>query len=371
LDAPTFHPDVNSLFLLFPHIKGEIEAFVVEMTMFGDGDTVLSPRFSGLWCSSGVSTRKVHAGIINLGEYLFIGLGGKHVCELMFEGWSIYIQPVPKTLQFPPHVQSPEYHFDHHLCMVRTDGSQFSAEDAEKRIHRLCSFLSFCRGGWVSTALATGLDDSGELAVAEWGTGQVSAASASISGWLDKIQGGEMSILYPAFCTRMADESFAETFGIVLYWYIRSDTNNVGPDGGLILLQTALERIAWHVLVHERHALNAEGFGRLTASDQLRLLLTMLSIPTQIPVQLEAISALGRSNAADGPQCLTLIRNSLVHPPRKPPGHKTYPYYEAYTLAKWYLELILLRSFGYDGKYSNRTNRRWTGELEPVPWAKG
>ena len=46
------------------------------------------------------------------------------------------------------------------------------------------------------------------------------------------------------------------------------------------------------------------------------------------------------------------------------------PYYQAYTLEKWYLELAVLALCGYTGSYNNRTSsQRWVGQVERVPWA--
>ena len=47
----------------------------------------------------------------------------------------------------------------------------------------------------------------------------------------------------------LVDPSWRELLGQVIYWYLRGDTNDVGPDGACILLQVALERLAWHLLV--------------------------------------------------------------------------------------------------------------------------
>lgn len=370
VDGLPFRPETDSVLLQFPQMPNEIQAIKAVLNPFLDKPSILSPRYSRSWIGNGQMIRKVHGGIVNLGGFAFRGRGQDHACELASnDGWRVELQPVSHTLEFPPQIQSPEYRFTHHFSLVRADEHPFSAENVEEQISKLCTFLSFCRGAWVSTALTTGVDDSGALAYAEWGTGKLSPPVSEPS-WLDQLHGVEMAAFYPAFCARIADQAFAETFRIALYWQIRSNPDNVGPDGGLILLQTALERIAWHVLVRERRALNAEGFGRLTACDQLRLLLTVLSIPTSIPDQLIEAAKLGRTNGADGPQCLTLIRNSLVHPPKKLASHPEYPYYEAYVLAKWYLELVLLRLLGYEGTYSNRTKRRWAGQVEPVPWRK-
>jgi hypothetical protein len=44
--------------------------------------------------------------------------------------------------------------------------------------------------------------------------------------------------------------------------------------------------------------------------------------------------------------------------------------YEASDLGLWYLELVLLAIFGYQGPYINRLQKvHQNGETEPVPWS--
>jgi hypothetical protein len=97
-----------------------------------------------------------------------------------------------------------------------------------------------------------------------------------------------------------------------------------------------------------------------------------MNLPLAIPRGLMELEKAGRGlNWMDGPQAFVGVRNELVHPPKLKRKPVKLPYYEAYTLGKWYVELVLLRACGYDGKYSNRTNlRRSVGEIEDVPWTK-
>ena len=363
--------ELPSVFFKMPKVDAEVEAFLTDTRLTGDGHAkaVFTPRFSQMWQTTQQDIRSVHSGIINLPHYVFVGPGGKNVLELAWKDWKATIGPIPTTLQFRESVQCPEYRFTHHLRLTRADGESFSSEEAIKELDMLSRFLSFCRGKWVSTALTTALDENGSLALAEWGTGKISPASDA-NNWLDIFGGGQMSELYSSFRDKMGDETLRGMVDILLYWYVRGDTNLVGPDGALILLQTALERASWHVLVIERKALSPDGFVRISAADQLRLLLNTLSIPQAIPADLEGLSSFVKDSPKDGPQALTLIRNRLVHPVKNPSKVQTYPYYQAYLLAKWYLELILLRLFDFSGKYSNCTKKnRWRGQVEHVPWS--
>jgi hypothetical protein len=123
-------------------------------------------------------------------------------------------------------------------------------------------------------------------------------------------------------------------------------------------------------LVRERGAISDKGFRELSAADQIRLMLNILSIPTEIPVGLVSLQKLGKSKGLEGPEAFTYIRNRLTHPPKQGATSALLPLYEAYCLAQWYVELAILSACGYNGEYGNRTIiRRWVGQVEKVPWA--
>ena len=83
------------------------------------------------------------------------------------------------TLQYSPAVQDDKYFFTHHLSMRRSGNLCFSCSEAHDKLGELCTFLSFCHGHWVSTALTYGFNEQGNVGMEEWGTRQVSR-------WLDR-----------------------------------------------------------------------------------------------------------------------------------------------------------------------------------------
>jgi hypothetical protein len=315
---------------------------------------------------------RIEAGILNFAHYFLTGRPGGQYFELHHSDWLYSFIPVDDQIYlYPPQIQTDDYAFTQHVTIRKLDRAAFSPEDAQRQLDLLGDFLTFCRGFWVSTALTVGIDADGAVAMEGFGTRQASPKKAS-SNWLDYHHGNCMLELFPKFAARMADLSWQEALRHALYWYVRADTNLVGPDGGCFLLQAALERLAWHILVRDRQSLSEDGFSRLPAADQLRLLLSALSIPLAIPDGLAELQTVGKGlNWKDGPEVFVGVRNRLVHPPKSNQKNIALPYFEAYTLGKWHVELILLSACGYSGKYSNRTKiHRWVGEVEDVPWAK-
>lgn len=57
-------------------------------------------------------------------------------------------------------------------------------------------------------------------------------------------------------------------------------------------------------------------------------------------------------------------RNLLVHAR----ANDHLPWHEAWMLARWYVELVLLRMLNFTGEYLNRTRALVVGDAERVPW---
>ena len=173
--------------------------------------------------------------------------------------------------------------------------------------------------------------------------------------------------------TLWANELWNQPLMHALYWYLGACDRRVGigVDTGTILAQAALEVIAWTHCVLDKKIVSAAAFKPrgLSASDKLRLLLSSLDIPRDIPTHLPTLLAKSAPKWADGPDALTGIRNSLAHPDAKG-TLPDFAYYEVWKLSLWYIDMSLLRLCGHNGSYSNRlVDQRWEGEVESVPWS--
>ena len=74
------------------------------------------------------------------------------------------------------------------------------------------------------------------------------------------------------------------------------------------------------------------------------------------------------NNARRATLALTKLRNNAVHPKKAPVPAGAY--YEAWELARWFIELSVLSVIGYQGNYANRLVREFEGQVEVVPWAR-
>lgn len=332
---------------------------------------VFTPRQSPIWRATRVPLFRGRASLINFGGFKKI-LNGWYRLNLEACGWSMVVVPVNEdSLCYPERLRSDEHTITHQLEFSRTDCAAFSSEQMIDFLFKVAEFFSFCHGGWVAIGLAVGFDRQGEVAADEWGTGRIGPGD-SLSGCFDCFQIRVLEEFYPLFMQRVQDEAWADTVAHVNYWLRRSQLENAGPDGGIILLQAALERFAWHLLVRDQEAISEKGFSELTAADQLRLMLNALHLPKQVPPGLEALLSFAKANGLDAAEAITRVRNRIVHPPKRNAKDENLPYYDVYRLGRWYAELAVLASCGYQGKYSNRTRKdQWVGQVEDVPWASG
>lgn len=370
-------PDTDSgpYFVEIPYCREPVECFAINSTLhFGGGpaslELVMAPRFSNISIDRGQPIVRVNGAISNLGHY-WINSSALSRFQLSDGVWNFDFVPIrPDVLEYPEVLQDKDYLLTHNLTVTRVDAGAFDFAQADAQLALISTFLSFCHGGWVSPVLVGGVDAAGITIMEQWGTRQLSPWRDG-NNWLDQHHGEAMMQLFRGFVKRMADPEWNDIVHRALYWYIRADTNLIGPDGATVLLQAALETLAWQVLVKHRRALSEDGFSKMIAADQLRLLLDAARIPLTIPATLPILAKMSRAdNLRDAPQAFVEIRNRIVHPPKKKKNIEQGAYYEAYVWAKWCIELVLLRAFGYNGAYSNRINlHRWVGQVETVPWA--
>ena len=151
-------------------------------------------------------------------------------------------------------------------------------------------------------------------------------------------------------------------------------------EGATILIQTALDLLAWTLLVKDRTVLSENGFEKLSAMDKLRRLGLACEVPLDIPASMVEISKLAKKhNWTDAPQALVEIRNALVHPNPKNRLRQagliaeTRVLRECWRLGLWFLELVILKLVSYEGSYSNRLQQDVSGhhKAESVPWTRG
>ena len=257
----------------------------------------------------------------------------------------------------------------------RVNGQRITPADAAKLRETLFWFLSFCRGQWTGAVLQCGRRSDGTR---EW----IDLASTKISSWrplsswCQELTAGDFPSAFPGFLSLFNQPSWRDPLTLAIHWYVEANMCAGGIEGGLVLAQATLEMLAWHVLVEEKEVCSENGFYPLPAEDKLRWLLSDCRIPMAFPDKLSELQKRAKAfNWPDGPKAITQIRNGLTHGQPKQLDKElketTRSRFDAWQLALHYLELVILRLFGYHGRYFNNVKRpayMWEGP-EQVPWS--
>ena len=262
-----------------------------------------------------------------------------------------------------------------HFCKLeKTNGEAFSWEDAFSILETFNWYISFSIGRWTGYCLPFGFNDAGEQVWQSWNLSKVEPfiRESSWLGWGSRRNIFEEPFL--GFLDRWHDENWKEIIKLAIHWYIEANSQRGSIEGSIILVQTALELLASAILVENDNWLSEDGFNKLPASDKIRILLLWAKIPAEIPEDIHTLVQISKQlNWTDGVKAITEIRNKLTHP--KKSNRKNFILSRdikigAWKLSLWYLELLLLRLFQYEGKYANRIVRQFTGETEPLPWSE-
>lgn len=241
-----------------------------------------------------------------------------------------------------------------------------SIEEYKELEEILKYFLSFAKGSWInpSCSIAENIDNE-----TIWDLFNSPREDyKTLNSWIyPQENSSSMSELFPLFINLWEKERWKNTLKEVFYWFLNANDGGRGIDTGLILAQTALERLSFEYVVNEKKLLSVNGFKDIWASDKFRILFSSLDIPLNIPSELLSLSKESKNyNWLDAPHALTEIRNSLVHPEHKKRGKFDFNLFkDAHTLSLWYLEITILALCKFKGKYSNRIRR---GEVEFLPY---
>lgn len=204
-----------------------------------------------------------------------------------------------------------------------------------------------------------------------------------VETWFPSSRPSSVSSLFSGFLKWFLNPTWNEPLRRAIEWFVDCNLTAGGGTfsslpGAIVIEQVALEMLSWVRLVESEPVYSREEFHsrRFPAAEKIRLLLSGLNIPPAIPDELPSLLRQARENNwRTGPQALTAIRNRIVH--SSPENRErirdlsTYPIMETWKLGLWYMDLLLLSLFEYQGVYHNRLRRdRDVGDVEPVPWSR-
>lgn len=301
--------------------------------------------------------------------------------EMQYDPWRIDITETPSFFENRKILEQEDgYSISHTGSIKRSDGETFSVREAENILRGLRTFLSFASGCTCGLALVKAIDEDDRELVIEWGTSRIEPWSQKTTrSWLPKTDGGDsLSQLFPGFWRFYKNPDWENTICTVIDWYFNS--NNSPAHVGIVLAQAALESLCYKIL---REKLPVKEIKKLSSAEKrLRKLLEIVEIDKEIPSSRKGLRDFSKEwinqrkaenskhYVGDGTEAIVQIRNDLIHSEKKYNSISPEALIDAIRLSLWYIELILLRKFGYCGRYMNRLRNHGEDPYEYVPWLK-
>jgi len=290
------------------------------------------------------------------------------------EGWCIVLDRVTSYGKLEKELsQTNGYAITHVGQITREDGSLFSIAEGEKILEALAYFFSFCAATWSCPFLIAGFDEEGAQIWTQWKVPTISRWSNPVS-WFSRPSSTVFNQLLPGFLYRWNDTAWQTPLKVIVNWYLQG-ISPATMDTGFVPPQIALEILAWVLFVQVRQTMTEQEYKKTKinpASKKIEMLLSDAGVSATILPQQSALANLAATiPTSNGPTTLTWLRNSTAH------GNRVYDLlsaspearYQGWQLGVWYLELVLLKLFSYNGRYFNRIgSNRMTGASEPVPW---
>ena len=246
--------------------------------------------------------------------------------------------------------------------ITRVDGRDFFVADLQPLLTGLHLFLSFVRGSYCGLTLLSGQDSNRRRIWEQWGTYKAEPWRGVLKTWADPLKSHLLSSIFAGFWRSFNNPNLNDTIAKVMDWYLRSNESSE-PEVSVVLTQAALERLAFSTVGPKSN--RTEG-GWIADALQAK------GIDPDIPTGCRELCQIRtRYSWSHGPHALVDIRNDLVHANTRRGTLSSATLLEAQSLGLHYVELMLLKVFGYTGEYANRVkNPGWDSSLfENVPWA--
>lgn len=269
-----------------------------------------------------------------------------------YDNWHIVLSTLDNCYELQELLKSEGGYGVTHICKIeRLDNTTFTLDDAYEIIKAFSYYLSFVRGIWIAPLLVSGFDSEGNQLLEEWRNPIIEADSWQDGchwAYLDSTT--EIVAPFAGFMKKWQDPTWKEVIQNAIQWYIESLKHSSGYNSSIILLQAALEKIAW-TLLKVNECLTSDEFNGLKASGQIRLLLKFLDIRLEpIEEYIEIQKKAKERNWTDSVTAIIEVRNSIVHPQiksNKPQKTSETIMQEAFQISNTYLLKCLLKLFEY------------------------
>lgn len=257
---------------------------------------------------------------------------------------------------------------------ITRTGKPLLFNDLHELLHCFDNFLWFLNGRRSSAIFLQGVSDD-QVIWTDY-THYTTDIYKAVQSWPSTGPKAEFETIWDKFYQLWKTEDNKNFISSAIHWYVEANGHTGYSEGSLILAQTALELIYNWWIVEEKKLIAGKDAESISASNKIRLILSQLNIPYQIPSSLNDLNSYADESQEiiDGPEAIVQIRNAIVHSQiekrKKLTSIGTMAKYQALQLSIWYIELAMLKILEYDGKYFNRCAKAvWASEAEEfVPW---
>ena len=268
----------------------------------------------------------------------------------------------------------------HTMEIRRTDGEDFSADQATALLEHLRIAFSFAFGYWNSSILPRGYDKDDRVVWEHWYAPICDPHPRIPTAWLYRGRPEDLTELARCALDVFADPQRGPATRLQMQLTVAA-TDRGFVEQRILTAGPALENLAWTRLV-QRPASSQRTHRGWTdreykdrrAEERLRYLLEEARVPTDIdPDRFPGVAAFVAADGADGAAAVTSVRNHLVHPtaPDELARHSGLVH-EASLLQRRYLVMLVLHDIGYRGHIVDPADQTaWDGDTRPVPWLAG
>jgi hypothetical protein len=298
---------------------------------------------------------------------------------LKLNGWRVTLDVRPDHSQvWTDFHKSDVFVMTHVMELSRTDGAEFTANEAESLLAALHIGVSFALGRWAAPMLPVGEDASGNVVWEDWRALHCDRARNPSSGWWYDQDHATLADLLENVVPVFANPDKRQTLRFQLLLAILTIPDRGVVEQRVMTGASGLEHLMFQRLV-VNGTLTRKQYHDQSAHESLRTVLTAAQIPVGIDAALQPVlakfaadEAKRQGKALDGPDAVTQIRNRLVHPSgaQEQLYERSGLLLEAWLLTRHYLVLLILHSIGYSGPYRDlRKITGWASDGGRVPWA--
>lgn len=263
------------------------------------------------------------------------------------------------------------YIIQYHGEIVKIKGS-VDYKNLKDLITCLSVFLSFINGRRCTTLFLEGIHEN-ELIWNDYTPHKVDIFKTVFTWSIDDDISG-LNSFWTNFCNLWSNRDDKDFLDSVIHWYLQANKNTGYVEGAIIMTQIGLELIYNWYLIEKKKLITGKDADNISASNKIRLLLSQISLQSDLPVGLKSLKKFMIENdLPDGIEAFVQIRNALVHSQeekrKKINEIDSAVLIEVLELGLWYLELSILKVLDYRGKYQFRCSDRPSGSnYLKVPW---